>query len=128
MELSLFLAKFFGIYMLVVTVILIFFKEQMTSVVKEIFASNGQLAITGVINLMLGTAIVVSHSVWELNWRVIITLFGYLGMLKGFLRLAIPSVPRKYAESILQRGSSYWILLLFIASLGVYLTYVGFGL
>ena len=73
----------------------------------------------------VGLAIAISHSVWEPSWRIVITLFGYLSILKGIIRIAFPEAAKKTANSMLQDSSILiWVVLAML--LGGYLTWVGF--
>ena len=125
MELSYFLAKFFGVYFLIFALLWILRQEQIKEVAKEIFSKPAMLAVTGIISLMLGVAIAVSHSIWEANWRGVITLLGYLMILKGILRLGFPKKDKALADSML-KGTGYWVSFLIVLILGLYLTYIGF--
>jgi len=69
MELSLFLAKLFGIYLLIVAVLWAVRGDVISKVIEEFFASRAMLFMSGLLALAVGIAMAISHSVWELNWR-----------------------------------------------------------
>jgi hypothetical protein len=81
--------------------------------------------LSGLLALAVGVAMVISHSVWELNWRGLITLFGYLTIVKGVVRIGFPTVPQAAARSLL-KGTPFWIWISIGLMLGGYLTWVGF--
>ncbi|NGX43558.1 MAG: hypothetical protein K940chlam7_01856 [Chlamydiae bacterium] len=125
MELSIFLAKFLGIYMLLFIGIRLLRRNQIHRAIEEIFGSRSALALSGLISLMLGLAIVIGHPIWEVNWRGLITLIGYFAIFKGFVRLGYPEHARKYVTRLLEGpGCTFMCTLLFL--LGAYLTYCGF--
>jgi len=93
MELSLFLAKLFDLYLLTVAVLWVVRGEAISKVLEEFFASRPMLFLSGLLALAVGIAIVIGHSVWELNWRGLITLIGYLSIAKGIARIGYPEVP-----------------------------------
>lgn len=124
MELSIFLAKLFGIYMLILGAICVLRKNDFELSVKEFFASRGLLAITGMLNILIGLAIAIGHPIYEFSWRGLITLFGYLGIVKGVMRLSFPAQEQQISTGILEKG--YWILVLVLFVFGIYLTYHGF--
>lgn len=125
MELSLFLAKLIGIYMLIVAVIMLFRKNIFESVINEMVSSPGLLAFAGIINLVIGLAIAIGHPIYELSWRGLITLIGYLSIIKGIMRLAFPEQDRMIIKSVMRR-SGYWIVFAIVVILGLFLTYNGF--
>jgi hypothetical protein len=125
MEISLFLAKLFGIYMLTMGVLCVTRGEAIASVVDELFHHRPSLFLSGVIALVIGIAMAIGHSVWEPNWRGLITLFGYLSIAKGVARIGFPDLPKRASSLFAQpRARWIWIGVLFI--LGGYLTWAGF--
>ena len=42
-----------------------------------------------------GLAIVLTHNIWAADWRVLITLFGWLNVIGGALRLFAPPLLMK---------------------------------
>jgi hypothetical protein len=124
MELSIFLAKLLGLYFLVFAVLCLFRKHQIQAAAKDMTASKGVLAVSAEISLIFGLAIVIDHTIWEVTWRGLITLIGYLMILKAVLRLAFPNVVKKMTNKCLANG--YWLCLIIMFVIGIYLTYCGF--
>lgn len=124
MELSLFLARFLGVYFLILGGIWIIRREQFEATAKQIVSSNGLLAITGAINLMLGLFIVIGQPIWELSFRGVITLLGYLFIIGGIMRLGFPATVQKIAPEFM--GRLFWLGLAFLFVIGIFLLYSGF--
>ena len=125
MELSLFLAKLFGIYLLAMGLLWAARGEVIAGVLEEFLTSPPALFVSGLIALWVGIAMAIGHSVWEPNWRGLITLMGYLSIVKGVMRIGFPDVPRKAALKMIRGTSSYFWVGLALA-LGGYLTWAGF--
>ena len=53
-------------------------------------AEPSYLFSAGLMNLVIGIAMVVGHNIWDGSWRVVITVIGYLGLVKGFVILTWP--------------------------------------
>ena len=83
------------------------------------------LFLSGLFALAMVIAMVIGHSVWELSWRGLITLIGYLSIAKGSARIGFPEVPQK-AVGFLLKGNTNWIWICIMLVLGGYLTWVGF--
>jgi hypothetical protein len=126
MELSIFLARLIGIYMLVIGALAILRREAMFAAVDEFLADRPAMFLSGVIALVLGTAMAIGHSVWEPNWRGLITVIGYLSIAKGIVRIGFPDVPKKAAGRF-RDGPLAWIWLGLVLLIGGYLTWVGFS-
>ena len=99
--------------------------DVISEALEEFLANRGMLFLSGLLALVVGIAMVISHSIWELNWRGLITLMGYLSVLKGIARIGFPDVSMKAANSLLKGGIT-WILIGFAFLLGCYLTWAGF--
>lgn len=125
MELSIFLAKLIGLYMLIVALIMLFRKERFDFVLKDIFSSPGLIAFSGALALISGLAIAIGHPVWDLSWRLGITLIGYLAILQGIARLAFPEAVSKVSR-IVTDVRYHWFVFLFVFAVGVFFTYNGF--
>jgi hypothetical protein len=124
MELSLFLAKLLGLYLLIFAAVWLLRRNQVESAIHDLFNSPGTLALSGLINLIFGLAIAIAHPLWKLNWQGLITLIAYLAIIKGIMRLGFQEQVKKNAQIFLKKG--FGILLAVMAILGAYLFYAGF--
>ncbi len=59
--------------------------------------------VVGVATLAVGLAIVTSHRVWK-GWPAIITIFGWLAIISGFMRLVFPKAVSVMAPTLLASG------------------------
>jgi len=125
MELSIFLAKFLGLYILIFVAIWVARKKQVDSSLASFLSNKTLLFFSGLISLMFGVAIVISHCIWELNWRGLITLFGYLAILKGVMRMGFPEFVKTTAFKIL-KGKGGDVVRLVMLVIGAFLAYSGF--
>jgi hypothetical protein len=125
MELSQFLAKFLGGYMLIVVAIWLTRKRDLEEGVRNIFLSKGAFPLTGAIHLSVGLLIVIAHPIWKFNWQGLITLLGYASIFQGVARLAFPEAMRNALVSSLEKASWLWIVSLILV--GGFLSYHGFS-
>ncbi len=125
MDLSVFLAKLLGLYLLIITAIWLVRKKGLETTVKEICSSKGVLALSAVFNILFGLVIVIDHEFWEWSWRGLITVLGYVILLKGVMRFAFPSQMQRLATRMITKG--YWTTLVIMGIIGIYLTYSGFA-
>ena len=125
MELSIFLARLLGLYLLIVAADLLLRRHELQGVVKNFASSKGLLVFSGSFSLLLGLAIAIAHPVYEVNWRGFITLLGYLLIARGTLRVAFPTRQQKKLVSFFHQR--YWTIFLILLIFGIYLTYSGFS-
>lgn len=124
MESSIFFAKLLGLYLLIVAADLFLRRREIEGAVRDFAASKGLLVFSGSISLLLGLTVVITHPVYQWNWQGLVTLLGYLLIVRGSMRIAFPTRIQKRLVSIFRRR--YWGILLILLILGAYLTYSGF--
>ena len=89
-----FVAQFWGWLTLTVALIL-FVRPKVLHDVKRLIVENRAFGLAyGLMSLILGITSVLLHNVWELNWHVVITMFGWLALLKGIIVLAWPEISK----------------------------------
>jgi hypothetical protein len=125
MELSYFLAKLFGLYLMVLCLSVIVRKDGLSTLADEFFQNRSFVFFSGALILIFGLYLVLSHNVWELSWRGVITLIGWLTVFKGIIRLFIPERAKSLSKKVVTSPVYTPILALFFF-LGVWLTYIGF--
>lgn len=127
MDLSIFLAKFFGLYMIITGLYLIVRRDQLRFVVQNLVTSPALVTVSGVLALMLGLLIVLIHPVWTLDWRGAITfLFGAVPVAQGIMRLFFFDHIRPWTERAMTGYGPYYIGGISLL-LGLLFTYIGFA-
>jgi hypothetical protein len=114
---SIFLAKLIGPFFLVVGLSLLVNQAQFRLMVDEFMRSPALVFLTGLMILPVGLAIVLSHNVWVGDWRVLITILGWLSIVSGALRLLAPKRAldlgrRLYAKpNVLIVSAAIWLII-----------------
>ncbi|NCS99253.1 hypothetical protein GW764_03650 [Candidatus Parcubacteria bacterium] len=125
MEISIFLAKVIGIYLVIDGLSAITMHKELIPVVAEI--KNKTFFVGwGVFATIIGLLIVVSHSYWATLYQTGISLIGWFVLVKGILILFLPV---RFLEEIilkLNKPIFYQIGGLFSILIGLWLTYFGF--
>lgn len=119
------LAKFLGLYMLIMAAIWIARRKQFEGCIKSAITSEGSFALSGGINLIVGLIILLSNHTLELNWQGLVTLIGFLSIIQGAFRLAFPEEAKKMILKSIEKG--HWIWIACLVGLGAFLTYSGFN-
>lgn len=127
MDISLFLAQAIGLYMLILGFSVIVRRKDMRRILDDFAGNASHFFIIGQLVLILGILLVLTHNVWEASWRVVITIFAWLTLLKGILYL-LQSV--SFMRGILKwfnRHNWYIIWGIVAVLVGLYLMSIGFG-
>jgi hypothetical protein len=72
-----------------------------SSLLKEFIGSRALIFVTGVLALVAGVAIVNAHNVWEPDWRVVVTVLGWLFVLRGFMNLVFPETVQTLGDRMI---------------------------
>ena len=122
---SIFLAKVIGLVSVIsTTAVLIRYKESL-ALEEEAVKNPAVTYLSGFAILILGALLVVSHSVWTPDWRLVITIMGWLVLLKGIGRIFFPSAVRNLIEKK-RNNRKFLIGEVVVFLVGLYLLYYGF--
>jgi hypothetical protein len=128
MELTNFLAQFFGLTLAIFAGILVLQPGMIRAVVREFGVSPMVTLLYGIASIMGGLGIVISHNVWVADWPVLVTLIGWSALLKGIVTMVAPELLHDMGESIYSSPGRTQIVLVIAGILGIYLAGAGFGL
>lgn len=126
MDLSIFFAQFWGIYMLFMGVAMFIRKEMLREVVDGLENNRPLMLFMGVLVFMLGIIFVLLHNVWETSWRVVITLFAWATLIKGAQYVLTPEWLLRKARFFTQSTNAQYVATAVVIAVGAYLTYMGF--
>jgi hypothetical protein len=121
MELTLFLGKVLGIIWVVMGLALIIHNVRFKKLFTEICDKPVYIAMTGYVNLLIGTLLVVMHNYWSFSMQGVVTLIGWLIFLGAVMRFIMPDYCAKNCKWMI---SSKWGLLItawIVLIVGLYL-------
>jgi len=125
MEASLFLAKFWGWYLIIFFFILSFNPGR----IKQIFddLKDQKFAIlTAFIAIIVGLLNILFHNIWEPDWRIIITLIGWTALFEGLLLFTFPGRVTKFLDiSNIKLIQAVYMLLFLV---GLFLLNIGYAI
>jgi uncharacterized protein YjeT (DUF2065 family) len=117
MQTSVFLARLIGPVMLVVGLAVFANPRAFRDMAEEFLASRALLFLSGLLIMPMGLAIVLTHNVWTADWRVLVTLFGWLNAIGGAVRLLAPNTVMQTGRAMLRRpyfvpaAAAIWVVL-----------------
>ena len=127
MDTSIFIAKLIGPILLVVGAGVLISRAAYSEAADEAIRSRALLYIFGGIGFAAGLAIVLTHNVWVWGWPVIITILGWLMMVRGALRILFPQQVADLGAKVLQSSPSLLPIGGFVVLvIGAVLSYFGY--
>lgn len=127
MDLTMFLLKLYGLLMLFVGAGMLIEHKFYEKVMKDMAKSPAQLVSDGAMAFVVGLVIVMYHNAWTGAWWVtLVTVLGWLTLLKGALRLLFPAMIAEWATAF-SKDKHHTVMLGYIAlGLGLVLSIQGF--
>ena len=66
---------------------------------------KNHVVLLGFINLFIGIPIIILHNIWTGPWEIAVTLFGWLSVIKGFMRIInLPSINKMRENKMTESG------------------------
>lgn len=126
MDISIFFAQFWGWLMVILCLIFLVRRKALMTELLGMLEDKVFLLFTGYISLVLGLVTVLLHNVWVADWRVIITVFGWLALLKGIARIGFPEATKKMASTFKSNPALIQPLLIVTFLAGAWLIYASY--
>jgi hypothetical protein len=103
MSTSVFLARLIGPVMLVIGLAVFANQRAFRDLAEEFLASRALIFLSGLLIMPVGLAIVLTHNIWAVDGRVMITLFGWTNAIAGAVRLFAPAYVMQAGRAMLKR-------------------------
>ena len=126
MDRSHFLAKLIGPVCIVGGLGMLFNTAAYRAMFERALHDHMFIYLSGVIALTLGLAIVILHNDWKWHWPLIVTIFGWLAVIGGILRMLVPQVVESYGLSLLSTPNFFTVDGGIALLLGIVLSYFGY--
>lgn len=126
MDISIFLAKTLGIYLVIISLSMFINAERYKSIIYDLTNNPSFLFLTGVIALIIGILLIVCHNIWQANWRIIITLIAWLSFIKGMVRVLFPQLAYASITKFMKNEIAYYTTAFICLLLGIFLSYFGY--
>jgi hypothetical protein len=126
MQTSAFLAKLIGPIFLAVGIGLLANAAAYRTLAGELLGSTAQIYLSGLLTMTAGMALVLTHNVWAPDWRILITLLGWLAAIGGAARIVVPQGSQRIGRSLLARRQSLAVAAAIWLAIGAVLSFFGY--
>jgi hypothetical protein len=118
-------ARVLGPFFTIVAIVVALRAPDMRQLLAEFTASDVWPWVTGAFTLMGGIAVVAFHQLWRDPAAVIISVMGWLLVVRGTVLLAFPDAFASLANRMIGAVGVWSAVYVVMALIGLYLTYVG---
>ncbi len=126
MQTSIFLARLLGPLLLLTGAGIVLNPKSFRTIAGEVVRSVTLVYLFGFMDLAAGLAIVLTHNVWVASWRVLITLIGWLLLIRGAVRIVAPEIVMGYAAKVTHNKQVIPSAGAVVGVLGLVLCYFGY--
>ena len=127
MPTSIFLAKLIGPILVIAGIGVLANRKVFLALGQEIIRSHALVYLFGLIDLTVGLAIVLTHNVWAASWPLIITLLGWLCVIRGTVRVLAPEQVKAFGAKLLKQQQVVTGNLAATIGVGAVLCYFGYA-
>ena len=125
METSILIAKILATVYFSFFLGLLFSSKYYKKELPKLVDNSAYLILGGYMAIVFGFLILEFHNYWNSDWTVIITIFGWLSLLKGIILIVFPQMFTAYKNTILKTENQKYILIVLLI-LGAFCGYFGF--
>lgn len=125
MELSILIARITAVIYLSAAAGALINRDQYRRVAVDMFKNAALTYLMGFTAAIVGMIIVNYHNIWVGNWTVLITILGWLALIKGVLIIAVPKLVERFSRMIFSGRLLQWFPYI-AALLGFLFGYLGF--
>jgi len=126
MQTSIFIAKILGLFYLVFGLGVLLNTKHYRHLLEDLIKDRAHLYWGGIFALLVGFLIVYYHNAWQVEWYVLITILGWLGILKGFLLIVFPEAMVDLAKALTKSENSLHVWGVIMLVVGLVLGYFGY--
>lgn len=124
-EVSVFLAKFWGWYLIIFFLILSFNPKRIVQVIKDLEDQKFVIVIS-FMAIVIGLLNILFHNVWEDDWRLIITFIGWIALFIGLSLFIFPKRTVLWLDYLNIKFVQVIYMMLFFV--GLFLLNMGYGI
>lgn len=123
MDIALIVAQILGVYLIVSGLFLIVRGKTVPHLLKDFFGHPAIVYLTGIVLVTLSALLLIGNNIWDGTWRTLITIFGWIILLKGLAYVFIPDALHKMISRKLRGSFSVYGPV--AIAIGLYLFFLG---
>jgi hypothetical protein len=126
MPTSVFLAKLIGPLFIAVGIGLVMNAPVYRKLAEEFLRSHALIYLSGLLTMSAGVAVVLTHNVWTSDWRIVITLLGWLAAIGGAMRIMVPQQSERIGRWFTAHSASLTAAAVVWLAIGAVLCFFGY--
>jgi hypothetical protein len=124
METVNFLAELWG-FLLIIIGLSFLINPKHVKTIFHLIEDEKNVLLIGLINAVAGILLILTYNIWDSTWHVLISLLGWLVLVRGAFILFLPNQTQKIVEKVRSKMNLVPIILVVCVLLGCVLIYLG---
>lgn len=94
--------------------------------ILQLIGNRSFIFLSGYIALIIGLITVILHNVWVSDWRVVITILGWIALIKGVVRIGFPEATKKLVPKFRDKPllARVWLVIaIFVGAWLIWMSY-----
>jgi hypothetical protein len=127
MKLTAFLARLLGLFLVIESLSMLAQKQAMIDITTSLIQDHPLIFTLKILGVLAGLAMVLGHTVWSGGLSVIVTLIGWVTLVRSVVLLFLSPEAVLSILKVIRYEQNYYLLVGISLLIGVYLTYAGFA-
>ena len=126
MQPAVFIARLIGPVFVVIGLSILLNEQIYAAIVIEAVHSPTLIYFSGLISLPIGIAILNLHRAWTADWRVVVTILGWLFTIGGIVRILLPHLTARLGETMFLSAAAMPVVGVIVLLVGGWLCFEGY--
>jgi len=114
MDATIFLARFFGSLFICLGLLSVFAKLLGRTI--KYTEEKAVTVSTGYITFLIGLVTVILHNLWVWDWRISITILGWVTLIKGITKIGFPGHINKQAQQFKAQQTLWGVIIVLMGA------------
>jgi len=121
-----FIARLIGPLFIVLGIGIFLNQSIYTDMIGQAVLVPALIYLSGLLAFTAGVAMLNGHHAWTADWRVIVTVLGWIMVIAGIVRIVLPAATAVLALAVYSGTSAMPIVAVVVLVIGAFLSYQGY--
>ncbi|MFV0368015.1 MAG: hypothetical protein ACK5KM_06105 [Hyphomicrobiaceae bacterium] len=122
-----FIASLIGPSFIVIASVMLLRRAYFIDLTARMSEDRATIFLAGLLAFVAGLAILRVHNLWVADWRISVTIFGWLAIFGGIFRMAFADSARNIRDQFAAHHSAFTATALLILAIGSFFTFAAYG-
>jgi len=126
MQAPVFIARLIGPPLVVIGIGVLLNEANYAAMIAEAAQSPTLIYLSGPLTILPGLAMLIVYRAWTADWRVVVTILGWLLAICGVIRIVLPQFTASLASTLYSTSTGLTVFAVVVIVLGGFLSFNGY--